>query len=300
MEDKLASPAGFGFLNYSLNAEPSVSLAPSDPGISVKKDAFWSYCGPLLLADPDSLPPSLHEWADAALSSPSPSSILPLFLPFLTFINALLASHGLHNYWLTIRATKASGEFDQPRWHTDDLFFSDSSSSPSFSSGSEDGYERGVGEGGGRLERELDLQTDWKLCATLLGPPTLFIPAPHQPAARTASLAAKRELATPHTCTAIRCPGCGATAAAVRGRLAAELAPLGSAQPREGECAVFRIGEGEGAVHSEPRMGGGDRIFVNVVPGRRGELEGLLARWGMGFPRSWWVAPGVLRRHELM
>ncbi|KAI2602631.1 hypothetical protein GGR54DRAFT_653711 [Hypoxylon sp. NC1633] len=262
MKDTLIASRSFEFLPYGPPPEPDSTA------ISVKKNAFWSYCGPLL-CKPDDLPPDLHDWAAATLSS----SLLPLLLPLLAFANDFIAQNGLDHYWLTIRATKATAEFDRPRWHTDDMFFS------------------GCAEAS-----RLDLRTDWKLCASLLGPGTLFIPAQHQAAARATSRATRRALATDHACTSIRCVGCAATADAVREHLAAELRPLGRVQPARSECCVFRIGQDAGAMHSEPCMSAGDRIFVNVVPGREAELARLAAKWGMGFPRSWWVAPSVLRK----
>ncbi|OTA98797.1 hypothetical protein M426DRAFT_69103 [Hypoxylon sp. CI-4A] len=256
---KLAASTSFEFLDFGL-AEPLP--AEGDSLLSVKKDAFWSYCGPLL-SKQDDLPPSIHEWTHAALSS----SILPVLLPFLTFVNEFVKANGLDNYWLTIRATKATVEYDRPRWHTDDMFFARS--------------------GGGNL------QTDWKLCATLLGPSTMFIPPEHQEAARSTSRTTKRALATDHSCTSIRCVGCASTAEAVRDELSTKLTSLGLVQARPGECSVFRIGQERGAVHSEPSMSHGDRIFVNVVPGKRDELAGLVSKWGMNFPRSWWIAPNM-------
>ncbi|RYO81112.1 hypothetical protein DL766_009926 [Monosporascus sp. MC13-8B] len=107
--------SGFAFLNY----RSSSSYQEPEVDISVKRDAFWCYCGPLLGGE-DELPANLHEWASAALSS----SLLPLLLPFLIFANKLVTKNGLDHYWLTIRATKATSEFDKPRWHTDDMFFS--------------------------------------------------------------------------------------------------------------------------------------------------------------------------------
>jgi hypothetical protein len=50
--------------------------------------------------------------------------------------------------------------------------------------------------------------------------------------------------------------------------------------------AFFRLGDDEGAVHSEP-VCDTDRIFVNVIPGTEEELTSLMARWGMEFPRAW-------------
>ncbi|KAI4866552.1 hypothetical protein F4820DRAFT_416463 [Hypoxylon rubiginosum] len=292
MKDRSATSKSFEFLEYG----PPGSVAESNADLSVKKDSFWSYCGPLL-SDPEAIPSSLHDWSSAVLSSP----LLPLLLPFLTFANDFLTRNGLDHYWLTIRATRATAEFNRPRWHTDDLFFSRESGSGGGSGGGQiapQPKKKKKARGGDQTEPALDLQTDWKLCATLLGPSTLFVPAPDQAAARSTSRSVKRALATDHACTSIRCVGCAATADAVRERLCADLAPLGRVCAAPGECAFFRIGPEEGAVHSEPCMSRGDRVFVNVVPGSRDELEGLVARWGMGFPRSWWVAPGVLRGHD--
>ncbi|KAI1802355.1 hypothetical protein F4811DRAFT_405511 [Daldinia bambusicola] len=295
MKDRLQSSTSFEFMRYNLE-EPPPPHSPShdrSQNLSVERDAFWSYCGPLL-STLDDLPASFHDWTHAALSG----SLLPLLLPFLTFVNEFIRANGLDHYWLTIRATKATTEYNKPRWHTDDMFFSRSSSSGSEDSGGGLwGRRRSLVMG--RETAELDLQTDWKLCATLLGPATMFIPAEHQAAARATSRSTKRALATEHVCTSVRCPGCGATAEAVRDKLTDEFAPLGLVQAAPGECSVFRIGQERGAVHSEPCMSKGDRIFVNVVPGKEDELSSLLAKWGMSCPRSWFIAPGFLRGHGL-
>ncbi|KAK8023643.1 hypothetical protein PG993_011709 [Apiospora rasikravindrae] len=266
-------------------------------------------------------PPSLHEWNAAALTG----SVLDRLLPFLEFVNGFVAENDLEHYWLTIRATTPTAEYDRPRWHTDDMFFDRSDSNePSTCSppappaptprrwsfwgqptakkpkaaaaGDDDEEELCPNKG-----HQLDLETDWKVCTTLLGPSTMFIPAPHQPAARerqrTAKEASRR--AHEHACTSIRCVGCASTAEDVRRDLGAALADLGRVQAGPGQCSFFRIGPERGAVHSEPRMSedvgeGGlarGRIFVNVVPGRREELGRLMGKWGMEFPRSWWIAP---------
>ncbi|OTA88614.1 hypothetical protein M434DRAFT_34779 [Hypoxylon sp. CO27-5] len=289
MKHKLAASTSFEFLKYGLSDPP-----PESDCLSVKKDAFWSYCGPLL-STADDIPSSLHDWTQAVLSS----SLLPLLLPFLTFVNDFVQANGLDHYWLTIRATKATTAYDKPRWHTDDLFFSRGGSGlreppPSSSSPSPSSSHKKA-----KAKPKLDLQTDWKLCATLLGPATMFIPSEHQASARATSRSTKRALTTEHSCTSLRCAGCAATADAVRDQLTTKLAPLGLVQAGAGECSFFRIGQEKGAVHSEPCMSRGDRIFVNVVPGRRDELAGLVAKWGMSFPRSWWIAPNVLRGHEV-
>ncbi|RYP63418.1 hypothetical protein DL769_006957 [Monosporascus sp. CRB-8-3] len=269
--------SGFAFLDY----RGSPSYQEPEVHISVKRDAFWSYCGPLLGGE-DELPANLHEWASAALSS----SLVPLLLPFLAFTNEFAAKNGLDHYWLTIRATKATSEFDKPRWHTDDMFFRSGSGGLGAQSTETSG-----------AARPLDLQTDWKLCGTLLGPSTMFIPGGHQPAARDIQRSTKKALATDHSCTSIRYIACAATADAVRDELGNKLSCLGTIQAVPGGCSFFRIGPDRGAVHSEPSMSGGDRIFVNVVPGKKAELGDLMAKWGMEFPRAWWIAPNMLRTH---
>ncbi|KAK8070494.1 hypothetical protein PG997_010697 [Apiospora hydei] len=330
-----------------------------EPELRVRREAYWSYCGPLLDtatgADAGAqLPASLHEWRAAALAGTGPA-FLDRLLPFLDFVNGFVAENGLSHYWLTIRATEPTAEYDRPRWHTDDMFFdrSDSSGtepssacpSPSPSPSpttprrwsfwghqptsaakkqskakskskskpkSKPKAPKPVEEAGEDEEElcpnkghQLDLETDWKVCTTLLGPSTMFIPAPHQPLARARQRVAKEasRLAHEHACTSIRCVGCASTAEDVRQDLGASLADLGRVQAAAGECSFFRIGPERGAVHSEPRMsedGVGEggrrgeargRIFVNVVPGRREELERLMGKWGMEFPRSWWIAP---------
>ncbi|KAH9907726.1 hypothetical protein F4778DRAFT_445093 [Xylariomycetidae sp. FL2044] len=275
---KTANSPCFEFLDYRPTLADQVRSSDDEREISVKRDAFWSYCGPLLSSQED-LPGNLHDWAAAALSS----SLLPLLLPFLTFANQYITRNGLDHYWLTIRATKAAAEFDKPRWHTDDMFFSGEvadTRTPRL---------REV------KSQKLDLQTNWKLCTTLLGPSTMFIPLEQQAGARETQRATKSALTTDHLCTSIRCVGCAATADAVRISLDDELRPLGVVQAKKGECAFFRIGLDGGAVHSEPSMSGGDRIFINVVPGKKDELERLMHQWGMSFPRAWWIAPNVGR-----
>ncbi|KAI1816631.1 hypothetical protein GGS20DRAFT_201065 [Poronia punctata] len=279
MREERASNASFEFLDYQSNLnQPSTSSRD----LSVTHDGFWSYCGSLITNSQD-MPPDFHEFTSSVLSD----TLLPRLTPFLDFVNQVLRDHGLDHYWLTIRATKATSEFDKPRWHTDEQFFS------SQGGGLRMMTPREGDEGEGK--RQLDLQTDWKLCATLLGPSTKFIPAKHQDEARRVHLATRKALQTEHDCTSIRCVACAATSDAVRERLAVEFERLGALQAASTECVFFRIGQKQGAVHSEPCMSDGDRIFVNVVPGTRDELKNLVSRWGMSFPRSWWIAPGVSR-----
>ncbi|KAK6857071.1 hypothetical protein PG995_007258 [Apiospora arundinis] len=321
----------FAFITYHSKEEGS-SAVESDHGqegqedkgedpLRVRRDAFWSYCGPLLEATGTELPPSLHEWSAAALTG----SVLGRLLPFLEFINGFVAEKGLDHYWLTIRATTPTTEYDRPRWHTDDMFFSRSNeespsppplvqaSAPRRSRWSLTKPPKGKEEEHHGQQQQLDLETDWKVCTTLLGPSTLFVPAAHQSQARERQRHAKEESrrANEHACNSIRCVGCATAADAVRSDLDGSLTDLGVVQAGPGQCAFFRIGPERGAVHSEPCMNGrsdeeGDegtgggpeqrgrgrgRIFVNVVPGKREELERLVGKWGMEFPRSWWIAP---------
>ncbi|KAI0392427.1 hypothetical protein F5Y17DRAFT_358996 [Xylariaceae sp. FL0594] len=273
--------SSFAFLDF----EPEGSSLPAaDPGLSVKHSGFWSYGGPFI-TQIDELPPEFFEWADATLSG----TLLPRLMPLLTNCNEVVRKRGLDHYWFTIRATKPMSEFDTPRWHTDDLFFSSLASK--LRSMPWQPPERSQ-------DSRLDLRINWKLCATLLGPATKFIQPERQHEARERQRAAWKTLATDHHCTSIRCVACGAAADAIRERLAVELEPMGAIQAAPRQCTWFRIGHDDGAVHSEPAMSHGDRIFVNVVPGTKDELKTLFSRWAMEFPRSWWLAPTVARRLE--
>ncbi|KAI0517241.1 hypothetical protein F5B22DRAFT_114871 [Xylaria bambusicola] len=278
-EERVPINSCFEFLEYRSQKNTSPS---TDCDLQVTHNAFWSYCGPILKESTD-LPPNFQEWTRAALSG----SLLPRLMPFLRFVNEVLRDHKLDHYWLTIRATKATSEFDQPRWHTDDMFFSARGGGLRAVPREDDG------------KKTLDLQTDWKLCTTLLGPSTMFIPAEHQAKARKTQRSTRKALATDHDCASIRCIACAATSDAVREQLSIDLRNMGVMQAASGECAFFRIGQENGAVHSEPCMNGGDRIFVNVVPGKKDELKNLTSKWGMNsFPRSWWISPSVPRSQE--
>lgn len=274
--------------------------------ITLNTSSSWTYCGPLLTLDENRLPSSFHTWAEATVNGP----FLTPLLSFLAFVHEFLRANSLSNYWLTIRASTGSDEFDIPRWHTDDLFFSPASGtmrpnrrrsllSRLYS------RDRMTHAGSTRSKRSKDFEsteriqvttstpnpTNWKLTTTLLGPGTLFITQRRSPSARAIQRNAKRSVraANPgHICLSVRCVGCAMAAETVRTRLAVELGHHGIVQARSGESVFFRVGEDEGAVHSEPRSHG-DRIFVNVVPGHEGDLESLMAKWGMEYPRAWCV-----------
>jgi hypothetical protein len=260
----------------------------------VKQVSAWSYCGPLLHAKSLSeMPSTFQRWQDESIDG----DLLPGLLPFLNHANAFLHLNSLQHYWITVRATKPDDEFAKPRWHTDDLF-----------------YERYLNGSNG--ERSLrgpsrhlwpvpvlvpewssashSQPTDWKLIATLSGPSTLFIAPAHQKRAREFQRRAKIKCGKEHVCDSIRCVGCSTAASHVRETMDLQLRHMPRSRPRVGQPVFLRVGHERGAVHSEPDLSGGDRVFVNVVPGTEEELRGLMAKWGMEFPRQWAVLEGVI------
>ncbi|PSN74529.1 hypothetical protein BS50DRAFT_18058 [Corynespora cassiicola Philippines] len=249
-------------------SEAAAQHAQDLPPISLLNTSTWTYCGPILSPTSSHLPPSFHTWSAATVSGP----LLPRLLPFLSFLQDFLCKAGVQHYWLTIRATKATADYDTARWHTDDIFFDS------------DGEKDRVGLKPGKSKKKRGY---WKLATTLLGPSTLFLHEGDR--ARKIQREAKRaecEKRGEHTCTSMRCLGCTDTVEAVRQTLARVLATEQVDRPEYGEAAFFRLGDVEGAVHSEPQCNT-DRIFVNVVPGTEKELRSLMGRWGMTFPRAW-------------
>lgn len=125
------------------------------------------------------------------------------------------------------------------------------------------------------------------MCTTILGPSTLFLAdnASALTIMRTTKTREKQKVGE-HTCTSIRCLGCSTYAATVRQAVAKSLKDHTRIAPALNEAAFFRLGDNEGAVHSEPKCDV-DRIFVNVVPGLEADLRDMMGRWGMEFPRSW-------------
>lgn len=321
----------FQLLPYSSQQPDSNGGEPtSDNPVTLNESSSWTYCGPFLTLEENSLPSSFHTWAKATVNG---SLLIPLF-SFLAYVHEFLAANNLAHYWLTIRATQGSTEFDIPRWHTDDLFFSPlaatkpKSTSTSFLSRklrftTQNYHPHPQGEiqqrNNNQHTRKPDYDAlnpfihpqpseaqppprnaqiitsntnppDWKLCTTLLGPGTIFINS-RRNLARTIQRTTKTAVANEnpgHICLSIRCVGCASAAETVRTRLATDLKSHQTVQSQRGECAFFRVGEEEGAVHSEPRSHG-DRIFVNVVPGDERDLRCLMAKWGMEFPRAWCV-----------
>ncbi|KAJ5196924.1 hypothetical protein N7449_007403 [Penicillium cf. viridicatum] len=308
----------FRFIPYPVEAK---ELLPPDEPITLNTSSSWTYCGPLLTLESCNLPSSFNTWAEATLSG----SILPSLFSFLAYVHDFLTKNNQSHYWLTIRASKGSDEFDTPRWHTDDLFFSplkppinhrresllspitnllkstwtgpttnqDLSTSISHSNiqtNHHDHYPEHTPPTA-QIPSTSPTPTNWKLTTTLLGPGTLFIPPATNHLARATQKAVKtaaRAADPNHMCVSVRCVGCAMAAESVRARLAVELGGHGTVQASAGECVFFRVGEDKGAVHSEPRSHG-DRVFVNVVPGHEADLRALMAKWGMEYPRAWCV-----------
>lgn len=303
----------FKFLSFSIdgiNVDDEKLISPFDDPISLKASSSWSYCGPLLSIYPDLLPSSFHSWVNSTVSG----SLNEPFVSFLKFVHAFLEANHISNYWITIRATQGTHEFDTPRWHTDDLFFSplpsqhrrlslstfpttikrDRRTNSSWRGAHSRNFSSTDHTPSSSYAQVITTHTNpptWKLSTTLLGPGTLFIGHETSPLARQVQRDAKRavrESSPGHICPSVRCLGCSAAAESVRRRLSDELGRCDITQAQRGECAFFKIGEDEGAVHSEP-MCHADRIFVNVVPGHEADLKNLMAKWGMEYPRAWSV-----------
>ncbi len=244
----------FSFKDISHDSLSDSSLEATNSSITVKATSTWTHCGPLL--DLASLPPSFHKWTKAGMNG----DLVPYLLPFLSFVHDFLADRKLDHYWLTIRATRATHDFDQARWHTDLPFFN----------------------------RKNSESGDWKLCTTLVGPGTVLLVdgAKGREAQRQARTLAKEKIGLDHECTTMRCIGCSDMEGVVRNRLKKELETLETVQTAAGECVFLRVGDRNGAIHSEPPSPC-DRVFVSVLPGSEAELTMLAKRWGMKFPRAW-------------
>ncbi|CAI7626361.1 unnamed protein product [Penicillium glandicola] len=287
------------FFPYTKYPSEHKELLPDDP-ITLNTSSSWTYCGPLLTLESYNLPSSFNTWAEATISG----SILPSLFSFLRYVHDFLIKNNQSHYWLTIRASRGSDEFDIPRWHTDDLFFSplqppiNHAKRPTnqdlptpISSTKLQSEHHDHPPPTAQIPSTSPTPTNWKLTTTLLGPGTLFIPPATNRLARATQRAAKtavRAADPAHICVSVRCVGCAMAAESVRARLAVELGGHGIVQASAGECVFFRVGEDEGAVHSEPRSHG-DRVFVNVVPGHEADLSALMAKWGMEYPRAWCV-----------
>ncbi|CAO2647063.1 Nn.00g079850.m01.CDS01 [Neocucurbitaria sp. VM-36] len=305
--DPLSQYGSHAFIPYLPSSQPSPSSQsitaipppPQEEPLTLHNSSSWTYCGPLLQPLSTSLPSSFHTWS--ALTISNPPLFLSRLLPLLAFLHTFHLEAGAQNYWLTLRATKPTSDYDTPRWHTDANFFD-----AEFNAFAAPGLGMGMEMGTVSTQH----RRCWKLATTLLGPPTLF----QRDNAKALTIlrrvrARKKGKMGDHTCTSIRCLGCATYAQSVRDELATALPnapflPSSSSSssssrpttttaaaaavhsPYPNELSFFRIGDSEGAVHSEPKCDV-DRIFVNVIPGTEEDLRALLGRWGMGFPRAW-------------
>ncbi|KAF3923509.1 hypothetical protein ABW21_db0209199 [Orbilia brochopaga] len=261
----IASLPSFKLIPYTSTPPP----LNSDP--EILRTSSWTYCGPLIpvftpTGATASLPESYVTWHHATFQN---GDITPRLVEFLAFAHGFLVDAGISHYWITIRASLPTGDYDTPRWHTDDDFFATSDTTVTTTGGS---------------------RTQWKLATTLMGPGTLFLSNSASARATQDTITTAAREANAHTCTTIACLGCAETADTIRQSLAVSLKHAHVTQNAVGECAFFKVGKHVGAVHSEPPMRV-PRVFVNIVPGREDELRGVMRRWGMEFPRAWSLPP---------
>ncbi|KAH7071171.1 hypothetical protein BKA63DRAFT_568320 [Paraphoma chrysanthemicola] len=249
--------------------------------LQIHNTSSWTYSGPLLSGNSTSLSPSFHAWS--ALTVSSPSLLLSRLLPLLSFLETFLLEAGVECYWLTIRASTPTTDYNEPRWHVDDDFFASD-----FDGRAMQANDKATAS---RKANNTCVGKRWKLCTTLLGPSTLFAADNDSALQIVNSTKAQHRKTHQHTCTSIRCLGCSTYASSVRTSLARSLRNHATTTPAPNEIAFFRLGPHHGGVHSEPKCDV-DRIFVNVVPGTEGELRALLGKWGMGWPRAWCVRDG--------
>lgn len=257
------------------NTSRSTSQTPNNV-LTINHTASWTYCGPTLDAEASALPRTFHQWVAVTMSDPD--SFYDRLVPLLTFLKSFLAEAGVENYWLTIRASRPTHEYDTRRWHVDDDFF-------------EADFGWLIRDEGDAAEQG-KARRGWKLAATILGPCTLFSTNNESALHTLCKTKALERTTHQHDCTSIPCLGCSTYTDSVRHSLAESLSNHETSSPGPGEIAFFRLGDSEGAVHSEPKCDV-DRVFVNVVPGSEQQLRTLMERWGMEFPRAWCVGlPG--------
>lgn len=294
MPISLSSSADFEIFKYAPSRPPSApEKSHTEPRILTA--STWTHVGGPL--DPDALPPSYHTWSRGTFES---GDILALLVPFLAFLHKFMKDTHMTHYCLSIRAQKANSDFETPRWHVDRRFFD------------ADSPENGAQQNVKRQEREVKRKpSNWKIATALIGPGTLFLrdgrrgrQLQKEIEARKSSEKRKKghfAVDEKHVCTSFRCLGCADMAESVRMDLAKAAEGMEIVQAKSGELVVFKVDgynslDGEPAMHSEPDMSDGDRLFVHVVPGREEELKRLVEGWGMEFPKDWCI--GVLQDWE--
>jgi hypothetical protein len=102
----LSHPTKWDGIDY--DHQQHLPSSTTDEDITLNATSSWTYCGPLLPLNAKNLPSSFHTWAQATVNG---SIVDPLF-SFLEFVHEFLAANNISTYWLTIRASQGSDEFD--------------------------------------------------------------------------------------------------------------------------------------------------------------------------------------------
>jgi hypothetical protein len=263
--------------------------------IILTQTSTWTHAGPHLTST--SLPPNFHAWHRKTILS---GNLVPIFTQFLDFLYGYLRDKEMTHYTLSIRAQKATDEYDIPRWHFDPgAFGGDVGFAPSQTRKQVSKWSRLNPLA--RKEGELRELSTIKIATVLQGPGTLFLKDSERGRDLMSEIQAEVKASRvkdaeegEHTCFPLRCLGCAETASAVRFKLAEKVEELNLevTQMQIGEAAIFRAEDKERkyvpAMHSEPKITG-DRVFVHVIPGTEEEVKRLVEGWGMSFPRSWSV-----------
>ena len=234
-------------VGYIISRYTSESTAP---GLSLicSKNREYTYFGPFQSLSP--IPESLQIWSKKNIKG----DFLPHIKQYLEYVHSFLSQKfpEYNCYWFEIRLSKGSEEYILPRWHCDGVYF--------------------------------DTQKDqhFKLVTTLLGPGTLFL----KNGVEARSIEREEETRVDETLDSMDFENYEARMKERRRledkqrmNLAERLDEWERVQLKFGECARFRVGNGEAAVHSEPDSRG-DRVFVSVLPGRESELREMAERWG--------------------
>ncbi|KAG9247401.1 hypothetical protein BJ878DRAFT_186284 [Calycina marina] len=279
-----SSAPDFEIFKYTSSSMPeSLQSVPQ-----ILASSTWTHVGAPL--DPDNLPASYHTWSNGTFAA---GDVLGLLMPFLDFVHGLMRDTHMTHYSLSIRSQKSNSDFDIPRWHTDRRFFGAESAN-------EDRGKVGPRKEGG--------SSNWKIATALVGPGTLFVKdgkrarrVQREIEARKSSERSRKghyAVSEEHVCTSFRCLGCADMEHSVRMDMAKAVEGMETVQVGHGELVVFKVDgynscHGEPAMHSEPPMSTGDRVFVHVVPGKEKELRTLVEGWGLEFPKDWFI--GVLQ-----
>jgi hypothetical protein len=148
---------------FLLHSYKDFSISPPPP-LTLRTTSSWSHAGAPL--SPSSLPLGYQTWAHSIISS---GDLTALLTPFLDYLNSWMSEMGVTHYLLTIRAQKATKEFEVPRWHIDRRAFDRPLKSGIRMS---EKNERDPKENGSGVGKETSV---WKIATALQGPGTLFL-----------------------------------------------------------------------------------------------------------------------------